>query len=122
MIAIPTLQEVLEAQIADLGTDADFKQGFCDVVVATRAGEQHVVRLSVIPAFRERLIQQMRSANTSREILPAMLPKQFGTDAFLDSLKPYDQMKLGHRAMALLVGPELLKEFLRNRLGFNGRN
>jgi hypothetical protein len=122
MSDIPSMRAVLEAQIADLGTDADLKRGFCDVVVSTRAGEQHIVRLTVIPGFREKLIQRMASVNASREFLPAMLERKFATDDFLDSLTTQDQMKLGHRAMALLIGPEKLKAFLRQRLGLSRPN
>jgi hypothetical protein len=117
-----TLQEVLEDRIDGLGNDDDLKRGYCDVVVSSRSDKQQVVRLTLIPAFRERLLQRILVTSTPREILPAMLEKKFASDEFLDSLKPEDETKLAHRAMALLIGPELSKGFLRQKLGLKGRN
>jgi len=115
------LTAFLEDAIENLGTEQDAERGFRDVSIRTSDGKTHTVRLSAIaPRFKERVQLRYMASEDPKDIVRAMLDPKFAKDDFLNSIIALDLVKLSNAAAGLLMGPEMLKQLLRQRLGLKG--
>jgi len=111
------LEDVIQNELASLGTEADRRRGFKDVVVQLRDGTERVIRISVIvQRFAERAMQRYSASGNPMDLLPAMVELSIAKEV-LSQVAPIDLARLANVAVALLMGPDRLREILTKQMG-----
>jgi hypothetical protein len=63
--------------------------------------------------LRESLLRRYAATADGRVLMRAMLDKEFASDAFLDSLRPWSLAELANTGVGLLLGPKALKQLVK---------
>jgi hypothetical protein len=107
---------LIDKALDGCGTQQDFERGWSDVDVETKVGEPHKIRVSVqSEAHRQRLISRYAQRSDITAVLPEMLPPQFATDEFMNSIRGNDIITIAHRALGVLFGIRELRRMVAEK-------
>ena len=105
------LQSAVYFGMQALPTAQEFQRGSKDVEVELKAGGSQTVRLTrLAPRLQQRVL--LGCQGDLRKLSGAMLPPEWNTDAFFQSLTDFGFSKLGFCAVALCSGPDLAAQQL----------
>jgi hypothetical protein len=112
----PTLDKAMAIASRELATEVDHVNGFKVVEVRDKTGKTHKIRVEIVlPELRIKLLKRYASTEEPRDLVRPFVPKEFGTDAFLDSLTPGSLAGLSNVVVGLLLGPSAVTKALQGK-------
>ena len=97
-------------------SEAEWLSGAKVVLVIDQAGATHNVRVEVsMKELAPKILMRYAGTEDPRDLVRPFVPKEFQTDAFLDSLRPGSLAELANVVTGLLLGPKALQRALRGK-------
>jgi hypothetical protein len=108
------LATAVERATEKLANEVDHVNGFKVVEARDKAGATHKIRVEIVmPELRVKILMRYATTEDARDLVRCFVPKEFGSDAFLDSLQPGSLAELANVTVGLLLGPKAVQRAMR---------